>query len=305
MIQTRMFGVSECHRGTPDKLNEDAYLVDDVYGVAIVADGVSLLRRADGSYPGGAHLASAAFVRAVRDGIVQATATQPEVVMREAMRCGNVAVAEVNRAAGIVDSAIDCECVDYLSTTGCVLWAYEHGGKRGAILSSIGDSLALYVPRRSDAQLLTRDQLTACHRYSHARFREVAQREGLSREEEKRRRIVWQRREARNRKDAVDSSGTHIGYGVMTGELAALEVVDIRSVFPITPGDRFLLASDALRVLATPLQEIMEETAADYQSVVETVRRVPSESVPSALIERIRVVERHSDDATVVLVEVL
>jgi hypothetical protein len=214
----------------------------------------------------------------------------------------NEKIFKENRECGIL-KVRDYEANDYLATTACLIVLARHGDHFQGSLGFIGDTVALQVVRNG-AALLTYDQLLACHAFSYPHWEGKVARGELSKADAERERLVWQRSHARNRSDARDSLGNLVGFGVLTGEPSAMDFLEVRHIYA-RPGDRFILASDALRACRMKGER---ETAASYGVIPDIVRSSAIEAIPGLLIQEIRRAERvhnlRSDDATVVAIEI-
>lgn len=301
-----MAGLSAVHQGEPDKPNEDAFCIHLDCGLAIVADGVSRSRRPDGTYPAElATLAPELFIRAAGEALATRQRFWEPGTVREAVAAANTAIRKENEDRGITQ-AVNYDTVDYLGTTACILSLKAAADHAFGTFGFIGDPVAFFVRSDGAAMLLTRDQLDGCHRFGRPYFKALAAREGLSDGEALRRRRIWNRSYARNRREATDPDGHPVGYGVLTGEPGATHFFETRLVLA-RPGDRLILASDALRACAE-IGELETESAASYQSIIPIIRAPDPAAVPEMLFQEIRTRERarklRSDDATVVVVEV-
>lgn len=301
-----MAGLSVVHEGEPDKPNEDAFCIHPDRGLAIVADGVSRSRRPDGTYP--AELATRApelLLRIVSEQLADFPRFWEPGTVREAVTAANAAIRKENEDRGITQ-VVNYDTVDYLGTTACILSLAARADHAFGTFGFIGDPVAFLVRNSGTATLLTRDQLDGCHRFGRPYFKALAAREGLSDEEALRQRRIWNRSYARNRREATDPDGHSVGYGVLTGEPGAMHFFEAQLVLA-RPGDRFILASDALRACAE-FGILETESAASYQSMVPLIRMSNLGAVPEILVREIRTRERmrksRSDDATVVVVEV-
>ena len=297
-----MAGWSLRHAGDDEKPNEDVFAMDAPRGIAVVADGVGRPRDRTGRYPVEiATVAPELAVRVVAESLANASSfDHPELTIRYAMEAANAAIARTNAVRGITAQA-DLEFVDLLGTTATVLWVTD---EHTAAIGYIGDTVALHFPHGGTPRLVSRDQLVSCHAYTYPLFNELAQQHGWSREETSRQRVIWQRKHARNQKGARDPSGNPIGFGVLTGEPGALDFIETATVACV-PGDRFLLASDALIVLERPPGTMQTEP---YAVIADIAWDPDMATVVRRLLTETRREEqrqgRRSDDATVVLAEI-
>jgi len=312
----RMFGATEKHaldpskpKGDSDKPNEDYFIIDNDLGFAILADGVTRSRNKYGEYPKGSTIAPKLACEKVHDYIRCRTKidTSPKVILEDSARKANNEVWQANIAFNIPRN-IDYDSIDYLGTTLCVLWIHRREEKMLAVLGFIGDSIAIHIPKDGQARLLTRDQVAPCHRYSKPFFESLVKKEGLSQEAAKRKRLIFQRKEARNKTSARDPDGNLIGYGVLTGEDEAMNFLEIQKLMLCT-GDKIIMASDAINVLSEKNLTGEPEKIEHYAKVIDLTSQAHIEDVPRLLIEHIRKKESEknagSDDATVVAIEVL
>jgi serine/threonine protein phosphatase PrpC len=201
-------------------------------------------------------------------------------------------IAVENTRRGINSDTIDYWERDYFGTTGATL-SIKDGE---AELSYIGDGIVLFIPKEREAELLTRDQLHGCNSFSVKHFGALMTKEQL----------IWQRSFARNNKTAIDSEGNSVGFGAFTGEQRALDFLE-SVVISVKKGDKFVLSTDALRVLSEAPQS-EEESIGSYQGVINIIKNTPKKELPKKLIQIIRKEEvrkkARSDDATIVVVEV-
>jgi len=238
---TDVFGLTEPHLGEPDKPNEDAWVSrqsQDNLDVMVVADGITRTRLSDGSYPeANGAIASESFVKSVVKNLRTQGLTAESV--REAVSEANKTIAEENKKAGLTRHTVDYQSRDYLGTTGCILGLQVDGKKHKAVFAYLGDVIAIYLPESGAPKLLTRDQLHGCHQFSYNHFSKAQKAE----------RLLWQRKEARNRRHAQDPHGNLVGFGAFTGEPEALDFLEVVEL-EVQPGDRFILSTDALRIAA-------------------------------------------------------
>ncbi len=297
-----VFGVSSPHEGEPDKPNEDAWLFNSRSGIVAVADGVTRSRLPDGQYPAEyATFASTSFVYTILEKLNTCILHTTKSI-KAAIAAANKAIQSCNETQDITKKTVNYSHRDYLATTGEALWT---DGKT-AILSYIGDVVGIFIPANGAPKLLTRDQLHACHQYTYGHFEGLIS-PTLTPQEAKSKRLTYQRKEVRNKTSACDPDGNRIGFGTLTGEYAALDFVESVEL-PVSAGDMFILASDALRVVATN-NDNEEETIASYALVLKKTKTKAFEELPQALINLIRDCEvaksARSDDATVVVVKVI
>lgn len=290
------------------KPNEDRwdYAVSPFNLVVAIGDGVTQALDPEGVYPGkiswrAAHLAARRVVRSLRR-------TNPGP--HDAQRLRDV-IANANRDIRLLNTRLNRWhfdgdlATDRISSTIVVAWlrALPDGCAEGFV-ASLGDPVCLLVPNQGAPSLLTTDQLHACHAYSYESFRPQT---GESTESARQRRHQWQRGYARNNPGAEnpDKPGEYVGYGVLNGDPRALHFLDVRSVL-MQPGDRLLVASDAVRA-SRDSEGRVPETAEDYARVATYVRAGSIQRIPEALLALIRNDEiardTRADDATVVIIE--
>ncbi|GEM_PF-5613060 len=299
-----MVGLSSIHTGEEDKPNEDAFLIMQGLGFAAVADGVTRSRLPDGSYPWktatlAPRLLLGDLERTVQDFTIL---NDPLLFLQSGFREGNQLIWSANECLG-VNASLDFDKVDYLATVANAFWMPS--GSSEALVATIGDTVVLWLPNAGSPELLSRDGLAACHRFSYRFFQSLAVSEGIPPDEARRRRLVWQRSIARNHSDAQSPEGEWVGFGVLTGEPEALEFLETRKV-DISGGGKVILASDALRACAD--ERLGEETIHAYAAFLRAVGGVSFGDIPAAAIACIREKEiqrsLRSDDATVVVVEI-
>jgi serine/threonine protein phosphatase PrpC len=294
MTKVRVVGLTEPHVGEIDKPNEDAWLSGSNSEVIAIADGITRSRLPDESYPAEyATVAPTSFVKTVVEKLNSPRHALGDVL--GAVTAANEVIARENRERCINQDTVDYQSFDYLGTTGCLLCINSVLSK--AFFAYLGDVIAISLPKNGSPRLLTRDQLRMCHRFSYTHFSKSQKAE----------RLLWQRKEVRNNYRARNPEGKFVGFGAFTGEPEALKFLEI-SEFKVNPGDRFILASDALRVVATIGEE--DETISSYSPVLGAVREASFfEEWPKTLIGLIRCSElekqTRSDDATIVAVEIL
>ena len=188
---------------------------------------------------------------------------------------------------------------DFCGTVGCVLWV--PAGCAFAVCGWIGDCLVFHLPHDGEPQLLTRNQLAEWNAAYHDVFfgGESIGEDSLG--SENMRRLAWQREYVRNRCDAHLPDGTSIeGFGALTGEPNALDFVEVQCV-PIALGDRFVLASDAIRVLENDGGE------ESLLSVLAALRALSRKEMVDQLIHAIREADKAKgvrlDDVTVAVAD--
>lgn len=294
---------SEIHVGEQDKPNEDACLANPALGLAVVADGVTRSRDGEGKYPSGSTLAPRLLVEQMEKVVLDA----PGGANREALSLGlalaNSAIGQANAESGISEG-LDFQSRDYLGTTGVALLVKQEGQRTSAHFAFIGDPMLFHIRPTGEVALLTRDQLRNCHQFGKPTFDRLARLKGWSQREAARRRLLWQRRDVRNNAKARDTQGNLIGFGVLTGEAKALDFIETGSV-EVGPGDRFVLASDALRACSAGHGA---EKAEDYLSLSSLFYGTTTGACARLLVGAVRQAEQEkglrSDDATVVVVDV-
>lgn len=297
MKKINVIGRSVAHEGEADKPNEDAWRADIERGTVAIADGITRSRLSDGTYPSkDAIIASHSFVEAT---IAEFFASNTYNIgkVKRAIAAANGIIALENKERGITPASVDYKTMDYLGTTGCV--ACLNPIEKTAIMAYVGDVIVMHFPEKGRPRLLTRDQLHGCHQFSYRHFPKDKNEE----------RVLWQRKEARNKITARDPNGNPVGFGAFTGEIEALDFLEVIEV-PIEKGDRFLFASDALRILANvskPNHQL--ENIFSYTAVTRAAQKITFERWPDYFISMIRQREKdqkaRSDDATIVVAEVL
>ncbi len=312
----KMFGATERHeydpnkpKGDSDKPNEDYFIIDNDLGLAILADGVTRSRDTKDEYPSGSTIAPFLACEKTREFIKDLAQTNlsPKIILEVCVSRANEAIWQANLSFKIPQN-IDHDSVDYFGTTLCVLWIRKREEKICAVLGFIGDSLAIYIPKNGQARFLTKDQVASCHRYTKPFFENLAKKEDILPEAAKRKRLVYQRKEVRNKISKCDPDGNHIGYGVLTGESDAMHFFEMQKL-ELCPGDKIIMASDAINVLSEKTLPEEPEKIEHYAKVIDLASKIKTEKLPRLLIEHIRKKEfgktAGSDDATVVAIEVL
>lgn len=300
-MKIKIVGSTQIHRGDPDKPNEDAWAHDPEGTLVVLADGVTRSRDESGRYP--KEVAVVAPYSFVSSMLADIHVPFSGATIRSAIEQANALIAEKNRRVGLTNATVDYKSVDYLGTTGCAFVVNPKTCK--AIFAYIGDVIGIHIPYGGEPRLLTRDQLHNCHAFSYAYFSSLVSSE-ITKEMAKEMRLLYQRRDARNKKSATDPTGNLVGFGVLTGEPEAMDFVEIME-FDVHPGDRFLLATDALRVTAS-IPEGEEENVFSYGHVLQILHQTSFDELPEVIVDLIRQQEiskkTRSDDATVVVVEI-
>lgn len=273
----RAYGLSEKGQAE-DKLNEDAFSIDLKAAVATVADGVTRPRRRDESYPSEEGvIAPCLFKSKIPDVLRSASASFAEE-MRRAFQVVNKAIWEENKRR--FPDAPDFVYEDYLSTVGVAWWLPPVSNS--AVLGYIGDCMAFYLPYGGRPRMLTVNQLEDWNRYNPSYDWKHSSHWELSSVEAERRCGFWRRKHIRNKKDAYGPDGTPVsGYGDLTGEAVAIDFVEIVTV-NVSPGDRFVLASDALGACAD-CADNTSENVTDYAGLLVSVRDFKPEECAGAL----------------------
>ncbi len=311
-----MFGATERHeydpnkpKGDSDKPNEDYFIIDNDLGLAILADGVTRSRDTNGEYPNGSTIAPKLACEKTREYIKDLSRINipQNIILESSVRNANETIWKENLKL-LEAQNIDYDSVDYFGTTLCVLWIHKREEKILAVFGFIGDSIAIHIPKDGQACLLTIDQLASCYRYTKPFFENLAKKEGLSPEDAKRKRLIYQRKEARNKTLALDPNGNNIGYGVLTGERDAMHFFEIQKLI-LCVGDKIIMASDAISVLSKKTFSGEPEKINHYNEIIKLASQTTIEDVPQLLIGLIRKKESEknigSDDATVVAIEIL
>ena len=299
----RMSGYSEVHLGDSDKPNEDAYLIKPALGLAVVADGVTRSRDGKGNYPSNSTLAPRFLVEAMERSVSGSPNVSGPETLRAGMALANTAIGQANLETGI-SSNLDFRACDYLGTTGLAVLIRQEGQQIWAHFAYIGDPLLFHARPMKEASLLTRDQLENCHLFGKPVFERLAKAKGWSRQEAASRRLLWQRRDVRNNRQAKDTQGNMLGFGVLTGEARAMGFVETGSI-EVEPGDRLVLSSDAIRACRNGDGV---ESAGLYWELFRKCGHLPVRECAKLLVEATRHAENEqgirSDDATVIVIDV-
>ena len=300
-------GLSDCHRGEPDKPNEDYFFLNSNQGLAIIADGVTQHRDRDGHYPGDSFLASAVFVDAAVlsmsvQKFLRPTDGSTDIVIRAFMD-GNEEIRKANEERGLVYGTEDFFRHECFATTAALVLVDKKS--LTATVGSIGDSMVFYLPKGDVPELLTEDQLAGFNRWK-SRLEKQLRGAGLPEQEVKRELLLRRWRDVRNRKDAVDELGNPIGYGVLNGEPHAIGFLQMVET-DVRAGDRFILCSDAMRACSKARAE-EAETAKHYAELLDIAKVLLPEHTFWHLKDQIRKSEKQrkvrSDDATVVIMDI-
>ncbi len=289
MFKLNVTGYSEIHRDQPEKPNEDAWFFNT--NTVAVADGITRSQSVGSPYPSmHSTKASNTFVKSVVEKLTGCTAVSIDY-LKVAISEANDDIRVVNEQLGINKETVDYLYNDYFGTTGIVLHADIFTGK--VVLGYAGDVIAIYLPVNGIPQLITRDQQHGWHTGLYQTFTD------------KIKRSIYQRKVVRNNPEAHDGD-TFIGFGAFTGESSVINFVEVTEI-QVNPGDRFILATDALRTTACVVRD-EEEDIASYQSALKALEGFPVEEWPRILIELTRQCEvetqTRSDDATIVVIEV-
>jgi serine/threonine protein phosphatase PrpC len=302
-----MFFAHGCSEPATDanKPNEDhmAILTTESAVLAVIADGVTQPTDEDGNYPVeygqmAARIAVDCAVGAFED----TTRTfDPEMIVREAVNAATVRVRGMNQQLGRWDVRDGLFRARIATAVIIACLAREEDGGVSGVVASLCDSVGLSVRMNGGVSVLSRDQMRACHDYSYVNFPPA---HGESAEDSTRRRGAWQRLYARNNRNAVrpDDATAKIGFGVIDGNPHALYFLDARTI-RLAPGDRLLLASDAIRVLQT--NPANPDDPNGFDAVTRIVRTHSPEEAVDQIIHTIRsqeaALQRRSDDATVIV----
>jgi serine/threonine protein phosphatase PrpC len=199
-----------------DKPNEDAFSASPTRAAACIADGVTRFRNPDGSYPrpSPARLAAMGLAEAVERLPSPSAPHECEPMLRACFAAANENIARIECASaerpGTVGSAV-------LLTGDLLAWAH------------LGDGAILLMGPNLKPLLLTRDQMTLAR----AKVRKSCP----DLDPDARKRFMQQT--VLNRRDIPD------GYGVLTGDPAALDFVETGTV-RLEDGQRIVLATDGL-----------------------------------------------------------
>lgn len=302
MVKIKIAGQTQIHEGQPEKPNEDGF-ISNGSTFAAIADGISRSNKADGTYPSEKSIVvpNALLQTLFRElsGSVVSTAS-----MRRSFVVANEEINQINGLFGITVDTVDYQANDYFGTTGISLHVDLETGK--AILAYVGDPIAIYLPKDGQPVLLTKDQLHSCHNFSYGHFASLVSPE-FTEKQAKAARLLFQRKDARNQPKATDPGGNLIGFGALTGEDSALHFLEVMEL-QLKPGDKLMLASDALRASAQ-ISGHEDETVFSYERAIEVIETTSFEGIPAALIELTRQYEKltnaRSDDATFVMLEIL
>jgi serine/threonine protein phosphatase PrpC len=204
--------------------NEDAWAADELRGAFALCDGVTSTFLADGTYPGWAGGARAAWLAAA------ALAAAPAGSPKEAL---GRALAAADRLIHALNGQRDDGEIDYLEHdvyNATAVAAIVEG--RAATIACLGDAAALLQPRVGTARLLTRFDTAAAEQLRDGELRDMPLVE----------RVRLFRRELRNRADPWRGRPS-MGFGVLdgTGRYAAMTQWVEQ---PLAPGDRLYLVSD-------------------------------------------------------------
>jgi hypothetical protein len=245
-----------------DKLKTAAHPQEDYLKVSaklpifVVADGVTLEFKKDGTYPNpsGAGEAAKIFCETLVGELERRLAHFKETDIQEAFTIANKAVGEYNRSQGHTKDTSNFWDEDLFAAT----TAFAVCKDRRVYWASLCDSFVLYF--NSDGKQIGKSAVC----WPNERQKKFLPHDWNMRPEEDRKKTI--RKVYRN---GLNPDGERIGYGVVTGEAAALKYLNVGNV-EVQKGDLMFLVSDGFEpYLSLPeFVELFRKWPADLESQV-------------------------------------
>ncbi len=305
MLRIDMKSCWSRNEAAPDKENEDwleDYKCPD-FALVIAVDGVTRSRDHSGAYPEGGPEFARLVGHVIKDAILAQwgkISTDTELI-RNAIEESIRAAALFNQQRGLYGDRLDYEFfTPFAATVAVALFNFQ---RKEFTAASLGDAVILQGARNHGFYtLLSRDQLVQCDAYMTARYGPEEKRTAAQNQE----RLRLQRQHVCNARSVRIPDEPHInfsGYGVINGDKAALDFLDIRTG-ALNKGDLFLVSTDAIRAI---IHDQGIDHAAAYHFALTTLRE--SMTDPQAIVKRIREKEKkhgiRSDDASLHIVEII
>ncbi len=300
-IKIAKISEQNCQSESPTrKPNEDfaGYVYKYNALVAVVMDGIPVLRDEHGNYPeeNGA-IASRIAVEKICH--LSQWARPPQSFnlfnLRLAFRLANRGIKDENQARLVYEKKEP----QWMATVGCALWVNMLTSE--AYFAYIGDPLAFLISPRREARLLTEDQLRPFEQHLFTCHKDELTKDPGT--------IAYIREHQdkfiRNVMDAQCYCGEPLcGWGALTGQSEAMEFVGVET-FQVPPGTRVILASDAIEAIGKG--NAQERNVADYLPAFQAISGLePQEAVEELLrLTRAGEVEKKckSDDASFIVVD--
>ena len=265
------------------KPNEDyvAYARSESGVIAVVMDGIPVLRTSDGSYPreNGA-VASQIAANMMRELLAPKSPNLDD--LRQAFGQANQRIKRENNRLQMYLKTPP----HWLATVGCALWADSRSEQ--SFFGYIDDPLAFVVSPDFRVTLLTEDQHAPSEGHFWAKHQDEMNSQdpaGNSHFREHQDRFV------RNCVDAHCWCGERFrGWGALTGKETAMDFVTVSTV-ATQPGTRIVLASDAIEAIGRG--QARERITDDYRTaLLDTLGMKPQ----AAAVELIRLIRRGEDE---------
>jgi hypothetical protein len=277
------------------KPNEDnyKYVSDEKNLVAMVVDGIPVLRDDGGNYPpdNGA-VASKIAVNAIPDLLNWGKPNQKTL---EDIFCFiNLRIGYENRKRGNYQKTPPF----WMATVGCILWADIL--ERRAFFAYIGDPLAFVISPNMRIKIITEDQLRFFESHLYACHSDQFKDPGTT--------TFIREHQDENVRNVLHAKcfckKNLCGWGALTGQGSAMSFVKTCS-FATPPGTRVIMASDAIEAIGAG--NTKERKPKDYKAVFQSIKNLSPEKAVKELLRLTRLSEKEkqckSDDATFVVVD--
>ncbi len=228
-MQNHIQSISFTQENTKSKLNEDWLCADRANGVFAVADGVSR-SRVNGVYPAlSAVHAAARFCDRTTSALAKiSVSVEREESFYNAFLYANLAIAECNHAYGITADTVDYLHNDYLACVG-IAGRFNYFYPQRFEYGYLGDCGLFVYDKDYFPKFLSQDLIGVLEKFRGEWGFQTKDEES----------IFW-RMKLRNR-----PGSSHMSYGALTGELAALSYLKTGYV-DLCPGDVGILFSDGI-----------------------------------------------------------
>lgn len=277
------------------KPNEDffGYYADNNILVAVVMDGIPVLRDEDGNYPEeNGSIASQIAVREMCNFLSGKIPNSNDFLA--AFRFANTSIFVENGKR----KTYERKEPQWIATVGCALWA--DFAKNLLYFGYIGDPLAFSVSYGDGVELLTEDQLKPFESHLYAAHRNDFTDPGITASIRE-----HQDRYVRNVIDSKCFCGEPLrGWGALTGQSSAMNFMVARRM-RIFEGLRVILASDAIEAIGAG--NTKERKAEDYRDILLQTLDLSPKKTAEYLLKLTRAGEKEkkckSDDATFIVVD--
>ncbi|OFZ54172.1 MAG: hypothetical protein A3D92_03665 [Bacteroidetes bacterium RIFCSPHIGHO2_02_FULL_44_7] len=292
-----IYGASEKNRKKDFiKPNEDCFLWEEKDGryVVIVVDGIPVLRNKNDSYPKlNGSVASKIATRTILRYLKTQSIKRGERAIRQAFKKVNEEIQKENKKKSLYKKHPS----RWMATVGCILLGDRK--KNVAYFGYIGDPSACYVPKKGALRVLAEDQYEVWQKHYLKEHKPGTILEAHKANRDHQDRLI------RNHINPSCFCGRKVeGCGALTGERGAMDFVCTTTI-QTKPGDRFLLASDAIEVFGDGKGK--KRVAKNYVPILNMVKNIPPKKAATFLIKAIRKEEvlrkAPSDDATCVVVD--